>query len=146
MGKKKPEIQEAAVPISAMIDIVFLLIIFFVVTAAVDKAIEDEKVTLANAPHGKPLTKKDPRSVTINVRPDGTINMGMYQMTKAQISDQLRISASKVGTDMPIIIRGDRNVQHGYIEEVMDAITDTGLYRLSFDAEINGSSEKNKAE
>ena len=146
MGKKKLEIQEAVVPISAMIDIVFLLIIFFVVTAAVDKEIADEKVILSSAPHGKPLTKKDPRSVTINVRPDGTVNMGMFQMTKAQISEQLRISASKSGIDIPIVIRGDRNVQHHYIEEVMNAITDTSLYRVSFEAEVNGSSEKKKAE
>jgi len=142
MGKKKPDIQEASVPISAMIDIVFLLIIFFVVTAAIDKEIQDEKVTLANAPHGKPLAKRDPRSVTINVRSDGTINMGMFDMTKEQVSEQLNISASKVGTDMTIVIRGDKNVQHGYIEEVMKAITDTGLYRMSFEAEISGSEKK----
>ncbi|OGV34077.1 MAG: hypothetical protein A2020_01255 [Lentisphaerae bacterium GWF2_45_14] len=139
MGKKKPETQEASVPISSMIDIVFLLIIFFVVTASIDKEIEDERVTLANAPHGKPLTKKDPRSVTINVRPDGTLNMGMYTMTKPQISEQLKISASKFGYDMPIIIRGDREVQHGYIQEVMEAVTDTGLYRMNFNAEITGT-------
>lgn len=144
MGKRKPDLQEASVPISAMIDIVFLLIIFFVVTAAVDKEIQDEKIVLANAPHGKPLTKRDPRSVTINVRSDGTINMGMFNMTKAQVSEQLKSSASRVGIDMPIVIRGDRNVQHGYIEEVMDAITDTGLYKTSFEAEITGASPEKK--
>ena len=142
MGKKKPEVQEATVPISSMIDIVFLLIIFFVVTAAIDKEIQDEKVTLANAPHGKPLAKRDPRSVTINVRSDGTINMGMFNMTKEQVSEQLKISASKVGPDMTIVIRGDKNVQHGYIEEVMKAVTDTSLYRMSFEAEISGSEKK----
>lgn len=140
MGKKKPEVQEASVPISAMIDIVFLLIIFFVVTAAVDKEIQDEKINLANAPHGKPLVKKDPRSVFINVRSDGTMNMGLFNMTKQQLSEQLKISASKTGNDMPIVIRGDKNVQHGYIEEVMTAITDTGLYKTSFEAEMSGGS------
>ena len=43
-GSKKPQMDDnAEVPISSMIDVVFLLIIFFVVTAAVDKEVEDEK-------------------------------------------------------------------------------------------------------
>jgi len=56
--KKRAQLAEASVPISAMIDIVFLLIIFFVVTASIDKEVEDEMITLSNAPHGKPVVKK----------------------------------------------------------------------------------------
>lgn len=131
---KRRDIEEASVPISAMIDIVFLLIIFFVVTASIDKEIEDEQVNLANAPHGKPLTKKDPRSFTINVRNDGTVNVGMMPATLKQITAQLNSAASKWGNDLPVIIRGDRNVQHEHIKNVMMAITETKLYRVSFNA------------
>jgi biopolymer transport protein ExbD len=134
--RKRKEQEEASVPISSMIDIIFLLIIFFVVTASIDKEIEDEQVTLAAAPHGKPLTKKDPRSVTINVRRDGSVNIGMHQMKMSQLTLQLKAAASKRGSDIPIIIRGDQNTQHGYIKDVMEAITETGLYRVKFDAEI----------
>ncbi|OGV52142.1 MAG: hypothetical protein A2017_19780 [Lentisphaerae bacterium GWF2_44_16] len=133
---KRKEGEEASVPLSAMMDIVFLLIIFFVVTAAIDKEIEDEQVSLANAPHGKPLTKKDPRSFTINVRNDGTINVGMMPANLKQITAQLNSAASKWGNDIPIIIRGDRNVQHEYIKNVMQAITETRLYRVKFNAVI----------
>jgi biopolymer transport protein ExbD len=143
--RKKREQQEAEVPISSMIDIVFLLIIFFVVTAAIDKEIQDEKVELANAPHGKPMTKKDPRSVTINVRRSGEdgsfFTIGMQTMSSAQISQQLVIAANKWGTDIPIIIRGDRYTQHQHIKEVMEAVTRTKLYKIKFNAEISTKSQ-----
>lgn len=137
--KKKKERQqdEAQVPISSMIDVVFLLIIFFVVTAAIDKEIADEEIKLADAPHGKPMTKKDPRAVTINVRENGKLNIAGHFMSRQQISNQLKVAAQKWGNDIPIIIRGDRKTQHGYIQEVMEAVTATGLYKVRFDAVIN---------
>lgn len=136
-GKKKSTLSDvAATPISAMIDVVFLLIIFFVVTAAVDKDIQDANVSLANAPHGRPIAKKDPRSIVINVRKDGTTTVGMLPVTTAQISDILRNAASKYGHDIPIIIRGDKDVQHYYVQQVMNAVTDTGLYQIKFNTVI----------
>lgn len=133
--KAKITDEMAQTPISAMIDVVFLLIIFFVVTAAIDKDVEDEKVLLANAPHGKPVKEKDSRSVIINVRQDGTLTMGLFVVTVPQISEILKETADKFNTtDIPIIIRGDRNAQHYYIHQVMDAVTNTGLYRVKFNA------------
>jgi len=137
MGKRKREAQqEAEIPISTMIDVVFLLIIFFVVTAAMDKEIQDEAVKLTKAPHGKPFTKKDPRSVTINVRANGNININGRLMSMGTVSDILTNAASEYGNDIPIIIRGDHRVQHGHIKKVMEAVTKTGLYRVKFQAEI----------
>jgi biopolymer transport protein ExbD len=134
--RRKSEQVEAAMPISAMIDITFLLIIFFVVTAAMDKEIEDEAVILCTAPHGKPVTKKDPRSVVVNIRSNGAVNVNAVEKSMYEITTLLSAAASKWGNDIPIVIRGDRNVQHYHIKKVMDAITKTGLYRVRFDALI----------
>jgi len=131
--RKVMERVDAQVPLSAMIDIVFLLIIFFVVTASVDKDVEDESVMLAYAPHGKPIVKKDPRSITINVHKDGAIVIGLDQRLPVEkLSEVLKTAAGKWGNDMPIIVRGDAMVQHYYINKVQDAVTNTGLYRIKF--------------
>jgi len=135
--KKEREAADASFPISSMIDIVFLLIIFFVVTAAIDKEMEDEMVKLANAPHGKVVKKKDPRGVTINVRKSGDLFVNGSVMSKPMVSNILRGAAQKWGNEIPIIIRGDANAAHGYIKEVMEAVTDTGLYRVKFNAVID---------
>lgn len=137
MPKKKQQQEEADIPIASMIDVVFLLIIFFVVTASIDKEVDDEKIALADAPHSKPVAKKDPRSIVINVRTSGEMNIATIPLTTQQISQQLIAAASKWGNDMPIIIRGDRDTQHEYIKKVMKAITDTQLYRVKFMAVVN---------
>lgn len=134
MARKRKE-EKTSDGIATMIDIIFLLIMFFVVTASLDKEIQDEMVDLTNAPHGKPLKKKDPRSVTINVRSNGQINVGGQLISMGTLSDILTNQAAKFGNDIPIIIRGDRDVQHGYIKKVMDAVTTTKLYRVKFQAE-----------
>jgi biopolymer transport protein ExbD len=134
--RRKNEYGEMAMPISAMIDITFLLIIFFVVTAAMDKEVEDEAIILSKAPHGKPLAKKDPRGIVINVRKTGEININAVEKTMSEITASLTVAALKWGNDMPIIIRGDKDVQHYHIKKVMEAITKTGLYKIRFDALI----------
>ena len=135
MGKrKKAAPNDADIPIESMIDIIFLLIIFFVVTASMDKEIQDENIKLTSAPHGKPIKKKDPRSVTINVRQDGTINVGGQLVSMGTVSNILTNAASQYGTDIPIIIRGDRNAMHGYIKKVLEAVTETKLYHVKFQA------------
>lgn len=136
MGRRKNEQKDADVPIASMIDVVFLLIIFFVVTAAIDKEIEDELIILANAPNGKAVTEKDPRSVTINIRKDGQLNIGSVGMSISQITNSLSQAAKKFGNDIPIVLRGDKNVQHEYIKKVMEAVTATKLYKVRFNAEI----------
>ena len=143
MAKKRINNDETAeVPISSMIDVVFLLIIFFVVTAAIDKDVEDEKVILAEAPHGKPVTKKDPRSVVINVHQDGVMTMGLREVKQQDITralEEMKIKEAEAGRglDFPIIIRADYNAQHWYVKQAMEAVTNTGLYTVKINAMLS---------
>lgn len=154
-GSKKPQMDDnAEVPISSMIDVVFLLIIFFVVTAAVDKEVEDEKVFLADAPNGIPQEEKLKNSVIINVHRDGTITMGMEEFAyinpktgqpdpngqREQIRKRLSklVNAEKAAggkiEDLKVIIRGDFQAQHGYIKQAMDAVVEAELYHVYLNA------------
>ena len=125
--------QEAEIPISSMIDIIFLLIIFFVVTTSIDKEIEDEAVRLAKAPHGMPEAK-DPRTFVINIHQDGAVNIGGKTVSMGTLSDMLSSAASVHGPEMPIVIRSDKDAYHGDIQKVMQSVTRTKLYRIKFKA------------
>lgn len=139
--RNKPVTEEAAsVPISSMIDIIFLLIIFFIVTATLDKEIEDEQILLADAPHGRPVVKQDPRTITINVRVNGDVKIGEKVLTAGSRENRLPaltalIEEMKRTTpdplSIPIVIRGDRDVQYFYISRAMNAVKETGLYKVS---------------
>jgi len=132
--RNRPVTEEAAsVPISSMIDIVFLLIIFFIVTATLDKDLQDETILLADAPNGRPVVKQDPRTITINLRKDGTMNVAGRTVSPPELTALLENAkkASPGDLSIPIVIRGDRRVQFGHAAELMDAITKTGLYKVS---------------
>lgn len=133
--KKQRELEEASVPLSSMIDIVFLLIIFFVATASLDKEVQDEQVVLANAPHGKVLEKQPKNAFFINVRKDGTANIIGNTMKITEISNQLRAHSREFGKSFPIVLRCDKDVKHGYIMDVEQGITDIGFYAIRFNAE-----------
>ncbi len=139
--RKKEEQEVADIPIASMIDIVFLLIIFFVVTAAMEKEVEDEHVKLSDAPHGRPLESKNPRSVTINIRENGKFLINGIPLTETQISNVIKDRASEWypsdATKMPIIIRADKKAKHGYVKKIMKAVTDTKLYKIKFMAVVN---------
>ena len=59
----------------------------------------------------------------------------MHPVDKKAIQRELERMKIEFGQDFPIVIRGDHRAQHGYIKEVMDAITSTGLYKVKLDAE-----------
>ena len=133
--RNRPVTEEAAsVPISSMIDIVFLLIIFFIVTATLDKDVQDETILLADAPNGRPVEKQDPRTITINLRMDGSMNISGRSVDPGELVSILN-SVKKTTPDpetIPIVIRGDRRVQYKHAARILDAIKETGLYKVSF--------------
>ncbi len=143
LKKKQREQKDAEVPLSSMIDIIFLLIIFFVVTASLDKEVQDEQVKLANSPHGKPVEKIEKSAFTINVRGNGDVNVdgSVYKSTnfKTAVDQRLKGHVRKVGTTFPIILRCDENVKHGYIMKVQEVITDNRLATVRFNAELKGN-------
>ena len=121
-------------PVASLIDVVFLLIIFFVVTAAVEKDIVDESIRLAQASHVPAVAKKDPRTVTINLDRDGDINISMHRMTRTQLQQILTATVAKAGSSVPVVIRCDKQTYYREVDRVMQVIGKAGLYRVKLSA------------
>lgn len=121
-------------PITSMIDVVFLLIIFFVVTASIDKEIVDESIQLARAKYTDAVEKKDPRTISINVDEDGSMNISMWRVNQTQLTQQLQAAYAKYGNSVPIVIRGDRDALYENVEKVMESVGKAGLWRVQISA------------
>ena len=67
--------EDSAVPVSSMIDIVFLLIIFFVVTIDIDREVADQEIVLPSVTHGTALKLRKSENLTINLRRSGNITI-----------------------------------------------------------------------
>jgi biopolymer transport protein ExbD len=125
-------------PIASLIDVVFLLIIFFVVTAAVEKDVVDESIRLAQADYVPAVEKKDPRTITINLERNGTINIALQTLSLTRLQQILTATRAKSGNTVPIVIRADADTLFQEVDRVMQAIGETGLYRVKLSAVATG--------
>lgn len=117
-----------------MIDIVFQMIIFFVLTVEMDRDSLDERIQLAMAPHGPLVEERDPRTVTIDVNSRGDLSISRVPLSPQQLYFIMRNTVGIYGQQLPVVIRGDVDVTHQHVKNAMDICTRAGLYRISFAA------------
>ena len=115
-----------------MIDVVFELIIFFVVTLTQCNA-KDETIRLEDGTHGIELTPEEmpPTQMTVDVARNGRISMGDITMTPEQIGQRVKERKRKFG-EFPVLIRADKNARHEAVAHVMNACTANGIWKISF--------------
>ncbi len=117
-----------------MIDVVFQLIIFFVVTADMQQKSIDESIKLAMAPHAKAVEQKDPREVVIEVDGKGRLSIARVYMSPEYLFTIMRKTVADHGQSVPVVIRGDGLTRHESIRAAMDACTRAGLWKVKFAA------------
>ena len=131
MRKQYPD---AKLDMTPMIDVVFQLIIFFVVTAAMQNKALETNVRMAMAPHGPVEEVKDPRTVVVDVDKNGKISIMKTNLSEAQLLSVLVKARNSTGQSTPVVIRGDGEAQHDAIKRVMDVCGKAGLWKLRFAA------------
>ena len=117
-----------------MIDVVFQLIIFFVVTAAMQSKAMESNVRMAMAPNGPVEEVKDPRTVTVDVIADGRIQIMKTTISEGQLLTILNNARKTSGQSTPVVIRGDLVTKHEAIKRVMDICGKAGLWKIRFAA------------
>ena len=143
MKKQKRKISAGCpVDMTPMIDVVFQLIIFFVVTMKMDE--DNKDIKLAMAIDGPELKEEDPKSLTVEVTSKGKITMQGTPLSWQAFSNLMTRRVREHGAKFPVLIRGDRRAQHKYVRKVMDICTAHGLWRINFIA-IKEEKEKGTA-
>ncbi len=131
MARKKPE--GCAIDMTPMIDVVFQLIIFFIVTINLSENINPE-IVLENGRNGPLIdNKQDKTTIVVEVDKKGYISVHSIPMSHQQFRQIIRNRYNKMG-EFPLLIRGDYRTSHQHIRQVMDMCTEIGLYRIQFAA------------
>jgi biopolymer transport protein ExbD len=120
------------VNMTAMIDIVFQLVIFFIFTVQMEKTSLNEDIQLAMAPHGKAIVAKDPREILVDVDAKGRISVMHTVLTPQQFRSIIAKAVAEYGTTTPVVIMGDAKARHEDIRRVMDICTSVGLWKVKF--------------
>ena len=139
MGRKAQE--NPALDMTPMIDVVFELIIFFVVTLT-EAQRKDETIELEDGKHGIVLTPEElpPTHMQIDIAsrdkkgkflPRGRITMGDREISPDEIGRRVKVRMRKIGV-FPVNIKADFNCRHVAVRRVMDAVTQAGIWKISF--------------
>ncbi len=133
MAKIQKE-EAMATPVSALIDVVFLLIIFFVVTASMEEELIDTSISLAQAENVDAVEKKNPQAVTVNIDPDGKMNIATIPTNVRNLQMMLTTQRAKLGNSFPVVIRAADKTRFMHVDKVMDSVKKSGLYKVSISA------------
>ena len=121
--------DELVLNLTPMIDVIFLLLIFFMVATTFQDPEREMDVDLPEATSGSPLTEEQ-EDLIINILRDGSIVLFEKPTTKDDLVRILNERAQQ-DPDTPVTIRGDRLVKHEAVVSVMDACGMAGLRQLS---------------
>jgi biopolymer transport protein ExbD len=118
------EETESRIDVAPLIDVLFTLIIFFLVTSTFEKEEKDEKVQL---PHhgGSSLVNKE-RPFYINVLRDGTYRVQGETVDLDHLQVKL-ITRRKEKPDQRVVIRGDAKAFHGQTTAALAAASQAGF-------------------
>jgi len=144
---RKDRSQGCEMDMTPMIDIVFQLIIFFVVTLKMTKDFNKD-IQLEDGKHGPPITSEDydPKRAPFEIELDkkGNITIANLALSDATLRTLLRNRVSRMGADFPLLIRADKNTPHSHVKRIMDICTEEKIWKLSFVAMYDPKSKNNR--
>lgn len=127
------EVEEAKFEMAPMIDMVFLLLIFFMCASHMS--------VLQNIPLDIPTATKAvvprerPSRYVVNITSDGTVYGGNHEMSLAALRDSVK-AQKEAWPDIKIYLRADKETEHKYVKKVMSAMAEAGIDDFIFGAFI----------
>lgn len=113
-----------------MIDVVFLLIIFFLVASHLSDQDSQVSLTLPDARSGEPQTESD--RITINVVSPEEILLGGRPIRADETGTLLAGIKDTAGTDVEIRIRADRSIPYSTIAPLLRGCALNGFWNVTF--------------
>lgn len=125
---QKPELP--GFQITPMLDVVFLLLCFFVTTSIFSRRETDLNVKIPTAETGT-LPESLPGEVIFNVDREGAVRVNGRVLSDEAISDMCRTLA-KVWPGNPVVVRGDRDARYADVIRVVDICSQNDVYAINF--------------
>lgn len=119
-AKSRPSIE-----MTPMIDMVFLLLIFFLVATTFHQTEREMQIALPFASSSGPISVSL-REIIINVNDQGEIIVGGRTITEDDLGGLVR-EAVAVNPEQKVTVRGDRNTVYARIAAVLDVCKQSGV-------------------
>ncbi|RCU49408.1 MULTISPECIES: ExbD/TolR family protein [Corallincola] len=130
--KHRSQEEEAGIDMTPMLDIVFIMLIFFIVTTSFVKEAGIEVLR----PKASTATKQKNANIFIAVRENGEIWMDKRMVDVERVGANIERMLAEQPTDT-VVIQADVEAKHGVVVKVMDQVKQAGIDKISVAAENN---------
>ena len=120
----KPEVM-----IIPMIDIIFFLLVFFMMSTL---SMTDQQVIPVQLPRAASAQQEIVRSAKVPVARDGGLYLGQEEVSLPELKERLEQAAAQ--GEVAISLRADEAVDYGRVLRVLDELKTTGAARISLAA------------
>ena len=122
MRFKRRLTQNVKIDMTPMIDAVFLLLIFFMITSSI---IKDPGIPV-NLPSAKSSDSQPDKDLVVTVKSDGAVFLNGKSIRKRDLYKTLKMLRKQRGRDF-LIVRGDQIIRYGVLVEIMDIARLAGI-------------------
>ncbi len=129
MQFRPPTHPPASINIAPLVDVVFLLVIFFAVSTTF---LETAGLQL-ELPSSSSTAPRESPELTVFLGEDGTLSFEGEIIDLEELGVRLRAALESSERKL-VVLRADRNARHGEVVGLMDVIRDAGAQGLTLDA------------
>ena len=128
MSAGRQRSEEVTINLTPMIDVVFLLVIFFMVGSKFSEAESRIRVNVPSVGEMRSMARAPDRKV-VSVGLDGTISLDDVPLTMGQLTDTLRQQYANYPA-VEVVLRADADGSYQQAMEVLHAIKISGVEQI----------------
>lgn len=128
--KQRVEEEEATIDMTPMLDIVFIMLIFFIVTTSFVKQAGVDVIK----PTAKTAIKEKSANIFVAVTGEGDVWLDRRKVDVDRVATNIERLLAEQPTDR-VIVQADEDADHGVVVKVMDQIKAGGINRIIISAE-----------
>ena len=133
MARRRPKPDEPEINITPMLDVVFIMLIFFIVTTSFTR---DTGATIER-PEAEQATPLVGGTILIGVRPNDEIWMANRQVELHEVQPLVERAAAE-NPEGGVVILADKGARIGRVTQVMDQVRQAGVDGVAIAAEQAG--------
>jgi len=128
--RKNNNAPDQSFQIAPMIDVIFLLLTFFVASQIFSQWETEIDITLPTAQSSE-QPDRIPGEITINIRTDGAVVVNQVRMDEPALDSLLNRIVDQF-SDWAVLIRADKDTRYEDVINVLDACRRADIWNVSF--------------
>ncbi len=140
--RKQNTIEPTPMQLAPLVDVLFLLVIFFAVTQHYARHETLLDVSVPAAETGEDRPRSNVGEIIVNLKDDGVIVVNGQELTEDDLLVKLR-NIAEIYKDQAVILRGDVKVEYDHIIRVLDTCKKAGIWNIAFAAQPPEEARRN---